>query len=64
METEQQTTLYGRRMMDVRIQIAQAHEGLDYVDEITKGDYLIRALDGTVWRVENTAAGWRGREVH
>ena len=50
----------GLRMMDVRIQIAQVGNGLDRVDKVNAGHYIISTQDGRSWHVIESAGLWRG----
>lgn len=55
-----QKSFAGRRMMDVRVQIAAAGNGLHEVAKIHAGHYIITTRDGRHWNVVESAGTWRG----
>lgn len=53
-------TYTGRRMMDVRVQIAADNDGLALVDKITAKRYVITTVNGMRWNVWESNGCWHG----
>jgi hypothetical protein len=53
------------RMMDVRVRIAALGNGLDTVEKINAGSYVLSTLDGRTWSIERNKASklWYGTEL-
>jgi hypothetical protein len=56
--------LVALRMMDIRIRIAARGDGLDTVEKVDAGCYIVTTLDGRSWNItrNKTSKLWYGAE--